>query len=161
MIHVTYGQNLVANLSLRESKISSLAQSKIAYLFKFTNDLTKNVKYAYGDYVASEATTNDRSIEIAILHHATGDLFGGSVNFKPYGYWTYEVYEVAWIGTVGINDTNAPNSETEVLTVNDNNGVVQGKVHEGKLYVSETEGQEQIKYQKYEPSSSTNYVYTN
>ena len=160
MIHVVYGQQLDIRLSLRENKISSLPQSKIEYLFKFTNDLTKSVKYAYGDYVATDATTNDRYVHTVIHHTTTDSLFGSGLNFKPYGYWTYEVYEVAWIGTVALNDTNAPNSETEILTVNDNNGVVQGKVHEGKLYVSETVGQEQIKYTTHTESSGTNYLYT-
>ena len=83
------------------------------------------------------------------------------VNFKPYGYWSYEVYEVSWIGTVGLNTEVAPATETHVLEVAVDNGVVEGKVHEGKLYVSETSGSEQIKYTTHTESSGTNYLYTN
>ena len=118
--------------------------------------MTKTVKYAYGTIVKK----NDRYVKQTIDHNTTENIFSGRVNFKPYGYWSYEVYEVSWIGTVGVNDTNAPNSETEVLTVNNNNGVVKGKVHEGKLYVTETVGSEQIQYTTH-TETTTNYLYSN
>ncbi|QDP52957.1 MAG: hypothetical protein Tp165SUR256671_38 [Prokaryotic dsDNA virus sp.] len=158
MIHAVYGQTITAYLSLLENRFNtSVSDDNIRYLFKFTNDLTKAVKYAYGTIVSK----NDRFIKLTFAHNTSENIFTGNINLKPYGYWNYETYEVSWIGTVGVNDTNAPNSETEVLTVNNNNGVVQGKVHEGKLYVSETVGSEQIKYQQYEPTTTTNYLYTN
>lgn len=158
MIHVTYGQNLIARLSLLESKINTTVdESKLRWLFKFTNDLTKSVQYAYATIVSE----NDRYVENAINHNTTPDIFSGRVDFKPYGHWSYEVYEVSWIGTVGINDTNAPNSETEVLSTSIDNGVVEGKVHEGKVYVSETVGSEQIKYTTHTEASGTNYLYAN
>lgn len=118
--------------------------------------MTKTVKYAYGTIVSK----NDRFVKQTIAHNTTENIFTGRVNFKPYGFWSYEVYEVSWIGTVAVNDTNAPNSETEVLTVNNNNGVVQGKVHEGKLYIEETSGSEQVQYTQH-TETTTNYLYTN
>ena len=158
MIHTVYGQTTTSYLSLLESKINtSVVDSNLRWIFKFTNDLTKTVKYAYGNI----ASTNDRYIKQEFAHATSEDIFAGSVNFKPYGYWTYEVYEVSWIGTVGVHDDTAPNSETEVLAVHNNSGVVQGKVHEGKLYVTETVGSEQIKYTTHTESSGTNYLYTN
>jgi len=59
-----------------------------------------------------------------------------------------------------LTDDTAPETETEVLSVDDNNGVVQGKVHEGKLYISETSGSEQIQYTEH-TESTTNYLYSN
>ncbi|QDP64671.1 MAG: hypothetical protein Unbinned4585contig1001_35 [Prokaryotic dsDNA virus sp.] len=157
MIHAIYGQTITSYLSLLESKIhTSVSNNNLRYLFKFTNDMTKTVKYAYGTIVKK----NDRYVKQTIDHNTTENIFSGRVNFKPYGYWSYEVYEVSWIGTVGVNDTNAPNSETEVLTVNNNNGVVKGKVHEGKLYVTETVGSEQIQYTTH-TETTTNYLYSN
>tara|TARA_R110000824_G_scaffold136028_1_gene299535 strand:- start:1901 stop:2374 length:474 start_codon:yes stop_codon:yes gene_type:complete len=157
MIHGTYGSTVTSYLSVLESKINtSVVDSKLRWLFKFTNDMTKTIKYSYGNIVS----TNDRFIKQTFSHNATENIFTGAINFKPYGYWSYEVYEVSWIGTVAVNDTNAPNSETEVLSVANGNGVVQGKVHEGKLYITETSGSEQIKYTEH-TESTTNYLYAN
>ena len=158
MILGTYGSNIDTYLSLEEKRINtSVVENKVRYLFKFINDMTGAVKYAYG----TKGTTNERYVKNTFAHNTSENIFTGNINFKPYWFWKYEVYEVTWNGSVAVNDTNAPNSETETLTVNDNNGVVRGKVEEGKLYIQETSGQEQVKYTKYEPSSSTNYLYTN
>ena len=158
MIHATYGQTITSYLSLLESKINtSVSENKLKWLFKFTNDLTKEVKYSYGKLVSK----NDRYVENEFLHHESEDVFTFKVNFKPYGYWSYEVYEVSWIADVALNTDTAPETETEVLSVSDNNGVVEGKVHEGKLYITETSGSEQIKYTTHTESSGTNYIYTN
>tara|TARA_R110002020_G_scaffold209230_2_gene415208 strand:+ start:20097 stop:20576 length:480 start_codon:yes stop_codon:yes gene_type:complete len=159
MIHGTYGSTVTSYLSLLESKINtSVVDSKLRWLFKFTNDMTKTVKYSYGRLTGG--VVNDRYVKSEFLHNTTESVFTSNINFKPYGYWSYEVYEVSWIGTVAVNDTNAPNSETEVLSVANGNGVVQGKVHEGKLYVTETVGSEQIQYTEH-TESTTNYLYAN
>jgi len=157
MIHTVYGQTTTSYLSLLESKINtSVADANLRWLFKFTNDMTKTVKYVYGTVVS----TNERHINQTFAHNTSENIFNSLINFKPYGYWSYEVYEVSWKGTVGVNDTNAPNSETEVLSVHNDNGIVQGKVHEGKLYVTETAGSEQIQYTEH-TESTTNYLYSN
>ena len=41
----------------------------------------------------------------------------------------------------------------------DDNGVVKGKVEEGKLYIQETSGSEQVKY-THHTETTTNYLYT-
>ena len=157
MIHGTYGSTTTSYLSLLESKINtSVADANLRWLFKFTNDMTKTVKYVYGNITS----LNDRHINQTFAHNTTENIFTGNINFKPYGYWSYEVYEVSWIEVPSINDTNAPNSETEVLSVANVNGIVQGKVHEGKLYVTETAGSEQIQYTEH-TESTTNYLYSN
>jgi len=157
MIHGTYGSTVTSYLSLLESKINtSVVDAKLRWLFKFTNDMTKTIKYGYGKVY----TPNDRYVRNDFVHHLTEDLFTSKVNFKPYGYWSYEVYEVSWIGTVALSADTAPSTETEVLNVDGDNGVVQGKVHEGKLYVTETSGSEQIQYTEH-TESTTNYLYSN
>jgi|TARA_R110002049_G_scaffold2647_9_gene19722 hypothetical protein len=157
MITGVYGSTISSYLTLEEKRIhTAVDASKVRYLFKFTNDLTKTVKYAYG----VKSTTNDRYVKNTFAHNATENIFTGAINFKPYGFWSYEVYEVTFIGTVGLNDTNAPNSETEILSVHNDNGVVKGKVEEGKLYIQETAGSEQIKYTQH-TTTETNYLHTN
>ena len=55
----------------------------------------------------------------------------------------------------------APSNENNLGEQHDNIGVVQGKVEEGKLYVTETAGSEQIKYTQHPEPSGTNYIWTN
>jgi len=162
MIHGTYGQTIDSYLSLLESKINtSVADAHLKWLFKFTNDMTKTVKYAYGSFTGDEEHTNDRYVKLQFFHHLTEKVFLSRVNFKPYGYWSYEVYEVSWITEdMELTEETAPVTETQVLEVNNANGVVQGMVHEGKLYITETSGSEQIKYKEH-TESTTNYLYAN
>ena len=157
MIHGTYGSTVTSYLSLLESKINtSVADSNLRWLFKFTNDMTKTVKYSYGHF----SSANDRYVLQTFAHHVSGDVFTSRINFKPYGYWSYEVYEVSWGETVTLDTEHAPITETHVLNVDGANGVVQGKVHEGKLYITETAGSEQIQYTEH-TESTTNYLYAN
>jgi hypothetical protein len=157
MITGVYGSTISSYLTLEEKRIhTAVDASKIKYLFKFTNDLTKTVKYCYG----KKTTTNDRYVLNSFLHNTTEDLFAFEINFKPYGFWQYEVYEVSWIGTVVLTSDQAPATETQVLELAVDNGVVQGKVEEGKLYIQETVGSEQIKYTQH-TTTETNYLHTN
>ena len=157
MITGVYGSTISSYLTLEEKRIhTAVDASKVKYLFKFTNDMTGTVKYCYGRTI----TTNDRYIKNEFFHRTSEDLFTSNINFKPYGFWKYEVYEVTWIGTVSLSVETAPATETQVLEVDDDNGVVKGKVEEGKLYIQETAGSEQIKYTEH-TTTETNYLYTN
>ena len=157
MIHGIYGQTITSYLSLLESNLNtSVSNTNLRYLFKFTNDLTKTVKYSYG----RKTSTNDRYIKNDFLHNTTDSVLDFTINFKPYGFWKYEVYEVTWIGTVFLEVGNAPTTETHILSVHNDNGVVKGKVEEGKLYIQETAGSEQIKYTQH-TTTETNYLHTN
>lgn len=157
MITGVYGSTISSYLTLEEKRIhTAVDSSKVQYLFKFTNDLTKTVKYSYGRKIS----TNERYIKNDFLHSTTDSVLDFTINFKPYGFWKYEVYEVTWIGTVAIEIGFAPTIETQILSVHDNNGVVQGKVEEGKLYIQETAGSEQIKYTQH-TTTETNYLHTN
>ena len=157
MINGIYGQTIQAKISVEESRINTaVAQANIKYLAKFTHDTTKDIKYCYPHLSAK----TDRSITFAIAHSSTENLFNGILNFKPYGFWTYEIYEVSWIGTMTLTSSTAPETETEVLAVNNNNGVVQGLVHRGKMKIQETIGSEQVIYTETSETATTNYLYT-
>ena len=157
MITGVYGSTISSYLTLEEKRIhTAVDASKVTYLFKFTNDLTKTVKYSYGRI----SSTNDRYVKNDFLHNTTEDLFAFKINFKPFGFWKYEVYEVTWLGTVLLEAATAPATETHILSVNNDNGVVKGKVEEGKLYIQETAGSEQIKYTQH-TTTETNYLHTN
>lgn len=156
MINGIYGQTISTFLSLEEARINTLVESaNIRYLAKFTNDLTKDIKYCYP--VLSAKT--DRSITLSISHDTDEDTYTGDLNFKPFGFWTYEIYEVSWIGSVTLTASTAPRNESHVLALNNDNGVVQGVVHKGKMKIQETVGSEQIQYTQ-TTVSETNYLYT-
>ena len=60
------------------------------YLFKLTNDMSGEVKYAY----AAKVTENDRYFLLQLFNSslADEDVFTGKVNLEPNGYWKYEIY---------------------------------------------------------------------
>ena len=60
------------------------------YLFKLTNDMSGEVKYAYATIV----TENDRYFLLQLFNSslADEDVFTGKVNLEPNGYWKYEIY---------------------------------------------------------------------
>jgi len=125
-------------------------------LLKFTNDMDKSVQYAYG---TTEAIF-PRYTEFTFTYNAIPYEYSGRINFLPAGYWKYEVYEVSWVGTVVIDEDNAPATENDVLSPPaDTKGIVQGLVTKGKMYVAEKDGTQQVQYNEYEPSSGTNYIY--
>ena len=163
MLHITYGSAGTFRVTTEEKRCNtSVASSQIRLLFKFTNDMDKRVVYAYGqNQVHNDAIrTYQRYTKVVINHNATEDVFAGRVNFRPMGYWKYEIYEVSWIGTVRLAAPNAPVNETTVLEVDDDNGIVQCLVETGKLYVTETVGDEQVRYTTYTETAGTNYIHT-
>ena len=135
---------------------TSVASTQIRHLIKFTNDLDKSVHYVYG----STETIKDRYTSINVVYVASNpDMYTGQTKLFPSGYWKYEVYEVSWIGTVTVALGNAPATETDVLPVLPGNGVVEGLVTKGKMYVAEKAGTEQVQYTQRQEPSSTNYIY--
>ena len=164
MLHITYGSSGTFYVTTEEKRIdTSVPSAQILLLFKFTNDLDKGVVYAYGQNTTHRDTINtyQRNTTVAIHHNTTENVFLGRVNFKPYGYWKYEIYEVSFNGTVPTLDADtAPITETDVAdSTGSVHGTVKGKVEEGKLYVSETDAQ--VTYTQYTETSGTNYIYTN
>jgi hypothetical protein len=156
MIQAITKTNLTTYLQTEDNRINnSVATSNIRHLVKFTNVMDKSVQYAYG---ATE-TINNRYTKFTFTYNIITDIYTGAVNFEPAGYWTYEVYEVSWIGTVSVTANKAPVSETDVLPVHNDNGVVQGLVTKGKMYVDEKSGTEQVQYTQHPEPSGTNYIF--
>jgi len=167
MLHITYGSSGTFYVTTEEKRIdTSAATTKVRLLFKFTNDMDKRVVYAYGQALShnDNERTYQRYTRATIAHSLAADenVYTGEVNFKPFGYWKYEIYEVTWqSASIVLGEDTAPVNEDDVLEVSNFNGVVQGKVEEGKLYVTETDGSEQIKYTEHSEASGTNYIWTN
>mgnify|MGYP003628417213 FL=1 len=82
-----------------------------------------------------------------------------TTNLIPAGYFKYELYEISWIGAVSLTAITAPATETDVLPVNPVNGVVQGLVAIGKLYLGEKAGSEEVQYTEYTPPATDNTIY--
>ena len=156
MIHIQYKQSGRFYVTTEEKRINtSVPSSNIRYLFKLINNMSKSVVYAYGQ----NQTVNDRYTLVSI-NHGTNDVYTGTVNFTPNGYWTYEIYEVSWQGSVTLSAGEAPANENDVLTPPAiSKGVVQGLVEKGKLLVSETAGSEEVQYTEHPEPSGTNYIY--
>ena len=112
MIHIQYGQTGNFYVTTEEKRIdTSVPSSKIRYLFKFTNNMSKSIVYGYGQ----NQVVNDR-YTLVNINNGTNDVYTGTVNFTPNGYWTYEIYEVSWQGVVSLTSGNAPINENDVLT---------------------------------------------
>jgi len=156
MIQAITQTNLTTYLQTEDNRIdTSVASTQIRHLLKFTNDSDKSVQYAYG---ATE-TIYERYTKFTFDYNTTKNVFLGRINFLPAGYWKYEVYEVSWIGTVSLELDKAPTTEIDVLPVDNDNGVVQGLVTKGKMYVDEKAGTEQVQYIEREAPTATNYIY--
>jgi len=156
MIQAITKTNLTTNLQTEDNRINnSVPTSNIRHLLKFTNVMSKSVQYAYG---ATE-TINNRFTKFTFDFDISTDVYTGKINFEPAGYWTYEVYEVSWIGTVSVTANKAPVTESDVLPVDNDNGVVQGLVTKGKMYVDEKSGTEQVQYTQHPDPGGTNYIF--
>ena len=157
MIQATTESDFNAHIQTEDNRINTaVAKTQIRHLMKFTNDMDKSVQYAYG---AAE-TINNRYTEIRFLYNTTPDVFTGKTKLIPSGFYKYECYEVSWVGTVTLDEENAPATETQVLTPPaDTRGIVQGLVTKGKLYVADKAGTEQVQYTQRQEPSGTNYIY--
>ena len=154
MLQVTYKSSpYIFYVSTEGNRIdTSVTTAKIRFLFKLTNDMSGAIHYGYGQ----SQTIYDRYTKMQLVHNTTEDVFTGAVDLVPNGYWAYEI---SWVGTPTLTLTTAPATETQVLPKADANGIVQGLVNQGKLYVTEEGGQEQVQYTQYEEPASTNYIY--
>ena len=147
MIQATLTSNFDAWISTEENRINvSVLKSHIRFLVKFSNDLSGEVFYCYPNISGGTAIKN-RYTEMKFTYDATPDRYAGEVALIPAGYYKYEVYEVSWVNAVpsggaGIVPESAypnwPATEIDVLIpASDDNGIVQGLVDIGKLYLAE------------------------
>jgi len=157
MIHATTDSNAVFIVTTEEKRIDTgVPSSQIRYLFKLTNDMSENVVYAYGQ----NQVVNDRYTKLQI-NSGVNNVYTGTVNFSPSGYWTYEIFEVSWQSSVvALSETTAPSTENEIITPSDPEaGVVQGSIEKGKLNVAEASGAEEVQYTEHSAPTGTNYIY--
>ena len=156
MIQAIREAGFTAYIETKASQINTHATStQIRHLMKFTNDLDGAVFYAY----ASTENIYDRYTSLRFQYNIAPNVYSGKLNLIPAGYFKYEVYEVTWIGAVVVGLGTAPKNENEVLPVFPSNGVVEGLVAIGKLYLAEKAGSEEVQYTEYEATASTNTIY--
>jgi hypothetical protein len=155
MIQAIRETNFDAFIETKANRIANVGSAKIRHLVKFINDLDEAVFYAY----PLLENIHPRYTLMPFIYNSTPDVFTGRLNLIPAGYFKYEVYEVSWIGTPDLSVATAPATETTVLPVNPDNGVVEGLVAIGILYLAEKAGSEEVQYTEYEAPTSTNTIY--
>ena len=161
MIQAYTESDFIAYLSTEDNRINtSVSKIHIRHLVKLINDMDGSIEYVY-----PTETINNRFTEMAFTYQSDIDLvdmYVGEVHLLPAGYWKYEVYEVSWIkqdDSPIVSEGTAPKNETEVLPVEPENGIVQGLVTKGKMYLAEKDGTEQVQYNQHESTAGTNYIY--
>ena len=142
MIQAIRETNFDAFIETKANRIGNQTGAKTRHLVKFINDLDEAVFYAY----PALGNIHPRYTLMPFIYNIAPSRFLGQIKLIPAGYYKYEVYEVSWIGTVAVNKATAPATETDVLPVADANGVVEGLVAIGKLYLSEKDGSEEVQY---------------
>ena len=155
MIQAIRETNFDAYIETKSNKIGNQIIAKTRHLVKFINDLDGAVFYAY----PLLANIHNRYTKMPFIYNSTPDRYTGRINLIPAGYFKYEVYEVSWIGIPDISDGTAPETETDVLPVSDDHGVVEGLVAIGILYLAEKSGSEEVQYTEYDQPASTNTIY--
>ena len=142
MIQATRETNFNVYIETEAKRIdTTVASTQIRHLLKFTNDLDAAVFYAY----ATTETIYDRYTKLEFTY-GVADVYTGNLKLIPAGYFKYTAYEISWIGTVALTAATAPATETDHLPVKDDNGVIQGLVAIGKLYLAEKDGSEEVQY---------------
>ena len=147
MIQAIRENNFIAYLETEDYDIGGVKRSpslQVRHLVKFSNDLDDAVFYAY----PTVEVVNARYTKMPFIYNVAPDMYIGQVNLIPAGYFKYEVYEVTWNTeeAIVIGAGTAPATETDVLPGSGGNGVVNGLVTIGKLYLSEKEGSEEVQY---------------
>ena len=142
MIQAIRETNFDAYIETKANKIGTQTTARTRHLVKFINDLDEAVFYAY----PLLENIHNRYTQMPFIYAANPNRYIGKINLKPAGYYKYEVYEVSWVGTVNLSKSTSPSTETDVLTVDNDHGVVEGLVAIGKLYLAETSGSEEVQY---------------
>jgi hypothetical protein len=155
MIQAIRETNFIAYIETEANRIdTTVTSAHIRHLAKFTNDLDGAVFYAY----ATTETINNRYTKLEFTY-GVADVYTGNLKLIPAGFYKYELYEVSWIGAVSVALNTAPATEVDVLPVANTNGVVQGLVAIGILYLAEKSGSEEVQYTEYEAPVTDNTIY--
>ena len=157
MIQAIRETNFDAFIETKANRIGNQTGARTRHLVKFINDLDEAVFYAYPVLSA----IHNRYTQMPFIYNSTPDMYAGQIALIPAGYYKYEVYEVSWISPLPVvADGTAPATETDVLPVSDDHGVVEGLVAIGILYLAEKSGSEEVQYTEYEaPASGANTIY--
>ena len=158
MIQAVREANFTAYIETEANRISTTVTSdQIRHLLKFTNDLDGATFYAY----ARTEVRNERYTLLDFVYtlDSAADRYLGEVGLIPAGYFKYEAYEISWGGVVSLTLTTAPFTEKTVLPVLPTNGVVEGLVAIGKLYLGEKAGSEEVQYTEYVAPTVDNTIY--
>tara|TARA_R110000796_G_scaffold34275_1_gene88668 strand:+ start:349 stop:831 length:483 start_codon:yes stop_codon:yes gene_type:complete len=148
---------IAAYISTEDNRIdSTVASTQIRFLVKFINDLDGSIEYSYPELTNG---IKPRYTRMLFSYNIIPNLYNGKIKLFPSGHWKYEVYEVSWIGNVVVASGTAPATETDVLSVADTNGVVQGIVTKGILNLTERDGTEQVQYTQHPEPSGDNFIY--
>lgn len=156
MIHYTLTKTLKLIGTTQESRINtSVPTSNLRFLIKFTSEFSGKILYAY----AKNVVVKSRFTSMEVDYNNVSNTHTSEINLIPAGYWKYEIYEVSYITPNNIYDaTNSPSTEVDVLSVSDENGVVEGRVDIGKLHVHNVDGSEENEYVLLD-GASDNYIY--
>ena len=155
MIQAIRETNFDAFIETKANRIGSQTTAKTRHLVKFINDLDEAVFYAY----PLLENIHPRYTLMPFVYNVSPDMYAGQLNLIPAGYFKYEVYEVSWIGIPDLSVGTAPATETDRLPVAEENGVVEGLVAIGILYLAEKSGSEEVQYTEYDQPASTNTIY--
>ncbi len=88
MIYIIKGQANTVVLTLNE-KVTNASHD---WLFSFKNDLTGQEKLFTAFDISSNTT---RYNEFVITESSTENVYNGTIELTPTGYWSYTVYEMA------------------------------------------------------------------
>jgi hypothetical protein len=155
MIQAIRETNFEGFIETRAKRIGNQGDARTRHLVKFINDLDGAVFYAY----PLLENIHNRYTQMPFIYNSTPDRYTGKIDLKPAGFYKYEVYEVSWVTNPTISEATAPATETDVLPVADENGVVEGLVAIGILYLAEKSGSEEVQYTEYDQPASTNTIY--
>jgi len=104
MLEANY-KDIKYTFNITTKDVSPLNPTYSAFLFKFTNDMSGDVKWAYGQ----NTVIRNRYTTVDFFHDTTEDIFTGKVNFDPQGYWKYDVFQVPFNSTPVLDNCNAIN----------------------------------------------------
>ena len=161
MIQVKTQTDFTFYIQVIDNKIGDTPQQWIAYLFKFTNDMSGEITYCYQD-VPNPNITN-RYGEFTFKASTTTDVYNGQIHLEPSGYYKYEVFQVDWsdVPRPNISFGFAPVTEFDILLpASGAKGVVMGLVTKGKMLVSDIPTTKQVTYKQHLSPSGTNYIWS-
>jgi len=132
MLQATYKDNTYTfYVTTEDVRIdTSVPAANLWYLFKFTNDMSGAIKWAYGQnqVVANRYTKVEFYPSSKIAPIVSEDPLLGVIDFSPNGYWSYEVYECSSTSVISpLTSCNAPLSPTSTFgsfTISDFSGAV-------------------------------------